>query len=147
MNHLDLDTLLAMEEATDWSAAEATAHVTACTECRATLDHLEQVASMRVELEPDAGFTARVSAAMSVARSAEVAPSSPRHGALWPRPFSAPVFVAASVCAWLLVHVPTQGQPRPVSPGAGALLAAVAGLAAAWHASRLQPSLITRRAS
>lgn len=145
MNHLELDTLLAMEEATGWSAAAAAGHVAACTECRATLDHLEQVGSMRAEIEPEAGFAARVMAAMAMARPAGV--TSPAYRAHWPRTSSATVFAAASVCAWLLVHVPTQGQAQPVSPGAGVLIAAVAGLAAAWHAARLQPSILTRRAS
>ena len=145
MNHLELDTLLAMEEATGWSAAAAVGHVAVCTECRMTLEQLEQVGSMRAELKPDAGFTARVTAAMAVARSADAA-SPPHRAPLWLPTFSPTVFAAASVCAWLLVHVPTQGQPRPVSSGTGILIAAVAGLAAAWVAARLQPSIITRRA-
>jgi hypothetical protein len=145
MNHLELDTLLAMEEATGWSAAAVMGHVAVCTECRRTLEQLEQVGSLRAEIEPDAGFTARIMAAMAVARSADAA-SPPHRAPRWPPTFSSTVFAAASVCAWLLVHVPTQGQPRPVTPGTGILIAAVAGLAAAWHAARLQPSIITRRA-
>jgi hypothetical protein len=146
MNHLELDTLLAVEEATGWSAAAAVGHVAVCAECRTTLEQLEQLGSMRAEIDPDAGFTARVTAAIAVTRSANAA-SPPDRAPLWPPTFSPTVFAAASLCAWLLVHVPTQGPPRTVAPGTGILIAAVAGLAAAWHAARLQPSMITRRAS
>ena len=145
MNHLELDTLLAVEEATAWSAAAALGHVAACEECRAALEQLEQVGALRAELEPDAGFTARVSAALAVTRSASIGAHPPR--AAWLGTQYLPVFAAASVCAWLLMHVPTQGQSRPVAPGSGFLVAAVAGLAAAWHAARSRTLSMTRRES
>jgi hypothetical protein len=145
MNHLELDTLLAVEEATAWSAAAALGHVADCEECRAVLEQLEQVGALRAELEPDTGFTARVTAALALARSASTGAHPSR--AAWLNTPSLSVFAAAAVCAWLLVHIPTEGQSRPVTPGSGFLIAAVAGLAAAWHAARSQTLSMTRSES
>ena len=42
MNHPEMETLLAVEEATDWSASATVSHVVSCAECRASLEHIEQ---------------------------------------------------------------------------------------------------------
>jgi anti-sigma factor ChrR (cupin superfamily) len=142
MSHPAFEVLLAVEEATEWSAADVTAHIASCDECQAIILELEAVGSLRATLPPDAGFEARVARSLANARAATTEVEVKATPARQRKPdwLTVGIFACASINAWLLLLYSswTSGAApsRPIPMGSSTAFALLTGFGVAWYTAR-----------